>query len=188
MVPLLRKSCLSVVHFSGWLFTFCKRSDPATSPVNACETSLNATIVITVLYNLAMRFFLAAGLLGLLGLLQPSLATSAVASDRAQDSQLYRTSLIDAISNSHTFAEQDHATAASQQAEAGEEESYEGALTTGDASFLETGNLVGGCEICGYVVEQKEAMQPFLCRGIRDPAQQQTVSGGRGKGFGRIAR
>ena len=34
----------------------------------------------------------------------------------------------------------------------------------------------GGCEVCVYVVENKQMHQPFLCRGLKDPAYQQTVS------------
>ena len=33
-----------------------------------------------------------------------------------------------------------------------------------------------GCEVCVYVVENKQMHQPFLCRGLKDPAYQQTVS------------
>ena len=33
------------------------------------------------------------------------------------------------------------------------------------------------CEVCVYVVENKQMHQPFLCRGLKDPAYQQTVSG-----------
>ena len=32
----------------------------------------------------------------------------------------------------------------------------------------------GGCEVCVYVVENKQMHQPFLCRGLKDPAYQQT--------------
>ena len=32
-----------------------------------------------------------------------------------------------------------------------------------------------GCEVCVYVVENKQMHQPFLCRGLKDPAYQQTV-------------
>jgi hypothetical protein len=32
------------------------------------------------------------------------------------------------------------------------------------------------CEVCVYVVENKQMHQPFLCRGLKDPAYQQTVS------------
>ena len=29
-----------------------------------------------------------------------------------------------------------------------------------------------GCSVCTYVLENKEVQQPFLCRGLSDPAQQ----------------
>lgn len=32
------------------------------------------------------------------------------------------------------------------------------------------------CEVCVYVVENKQMHQPFLCRGLKDPAYQQSVS------------
>ena len=36
--------------------------------------------------------------------------------------------------------------------------------------------VVGGCEVCIYVMQNKQMHQPFLCRGLKDPAYQQTVS------------
>jgi hypothetical protein len=36
------------------------------------------------------------------------------------------------------------------------------------------GRMQGGCEVCVYVIENKEMHQPFLCRGLKDPAYQQT--------------
>lgn len=46
-------------------------------------------------------------------------------------------------------------------------------------SFLQTqaqvGRAQGGCEVCVYVVENKQQHQPYLCRGLRDPAYQQSV-------------
>ena len=47
------------------------------------------------------------------------------------------------------------------------------------SSFLEVASGVsvkgaGGCEVCVYVVENKQMHQPFLCRGLKDPAYQQT--------------
>lgn len=45
-------------------------------------------------------------------------------------------------------------------------------------SLLEVGakieNAAGGCEVCVYVVENKEQHQPFLCRGLKNPEYQQT--------------
>ena len=35
-------------------------------------------------------------------------------------------------------------------------------------------SAAGGCEVCVYVVENKQMHQPFLCRGLKDPAYQQT--------------
>jgi len=32
--------------------------------------------------------------------------------------------------------------------------------------------LVGQCEVCVFVVENKEQHQPYLCRGLKDPAYQ----------------
>ncbi len=32
--------------------------------------------------------------------------------------------------------------------------------------------LVGQCEVCVFVIENKEQHQPYLCRGLRDPAYQ----------------
>eukprot|EP00941_MAST-03F_sp_MAST-3F-sp1_P002151 g2151.t1 len=44
-------------------------------------------------------------------------------------------------------------------------------------SFLEVaskaGAVAGGCEVCVYVVENKEQHQPFLCRGLKPPQYQQ---------------
>jgi hypothetical protein len=34
---------------------------------------------------------------------------------------------------------------------------------------------VGGCEVCVYVIENKQQHQPYLCRGIKDPGQQKQV-------------
>lgn len=31
------------------------------------------------------------------------------------------------------------------------------------------------CEVCTYVLENKEMLQPYLCRGLKDPSQQLTV-------------
>lgn len=39
-------------------------------------------------------------------------------------------------------------------------------------SFLQVGSQ-SPCEVCIYVIENKEQHQPFLCRGLKDPAQQQ---------------
>lgn len=35
-----------------------------------------------------------------------------------------------------------------------------------------TEQLVGQCEVCVYVVENKEQHQPYLCRGLKDPSYQ----------------
>ena len=50
---------------------------------------------------------------------------------------------------------------------------------TSASSFLEVSSkagvkAAGGCEVCVYVVENKQMHQPFLCRGLKDPAYQQT--------------
>jgi len=47
----------------------------------------------------------------------------------------------------------------------------------GAVSFLEVGTkgAQSGCEVCVYVIENKEQHQPFLCRGLKAPSQQQTV-------------
>ena len=46
------------------------------------------------------------------------------------------------------------------------------------ASFLELGAKTGAaqsaCEVCVYVLENKQQHQPFLCRGLKSPSQQQT--------------
>lgn len=46
----------------------------------------------------------------------------------------------------------------------------------GPVSFLEVGTKAAqsGCEVCVYVIENKEQHQPFLCRGLKAPSQQQT--------------
>jgi len=31
------------------------------------------------------------------------------------------------------------------------------------------------CDVCTYVLENKELLQPYLCRGLNDPSQQMTV-------------
>lgn len=45
-------------------------------------------------------------------------------------------------------------------------------------SFLQTSvsmsKAVDGCDICVYVIQNKELHQPFLCRGLKEPSQQQT--------------
>jgi hypothetical protein len=45
-------------------------------------------------------------------------------------------------------------------------------------SFVElgaaAGKPAGGCEVCVYVVENKEQHQPFLCRGLKPPQYQQS--------------
>ena len=33
-------------------------------------------------------------------------------------------------------------------------------------------SMADGCSVCTYVLENKEVQQPFLCRGLQDPAQQ----------------
>ena len=43
-------------------------------------------------------------------------------------------------------------------------------------ALAKVGVIANGCEICNYVMENKQMHQPFLCRGLKDPAQQQTVS------------
>merc|ERR1712028_143133 len=43
-------------------------------------------------------------------------------------------------------------------------------------SPLNTAEAMGRCEVCVYVIENKEGHQPYLCRGLRDPHYQQTVS------------
>lgn len=43
-------------------------------------------------------------------------------------------------------------------------------------SKAEVTSAASGCEVCVYVVENKQMHQPFLCRGLKDPAYQQTVS------------
>lgn len=43
-------------------------------------------------------------------------------------------------------------------------------------SLLEVGgSQQGGCEVCIYVIQNKAQHQPFLCRGLRAPSQQQMV-------------
>ena len=42
-------------------------------------------------------------------------------------------------------------------------------------SPLNTAEAMGRCEVCVYVIENKEGHQPYLCRGLRDPHYQQTV-------------
>jgi len=37
-----------------------------------------------------------------------------------------------------------------------------------------TGKAQSACEVCVYVIENKEQHQPFLCRGLKAPSQQQT--------------
>eukprot|EP00938_MAST-03A_sp_MAST-3A-sp1_P003456 g3456.t1 len=46
----------------------------------------------------------------------------------------------------------------------------------GAVSFLEVSSKAAqsGCEVCVYVIENKEQHQPFLCRGLKAPSQQQT--------------
>jgi len=34
------------------------------------------------------------------------------------------------------------------------------------------GSLVGACEVCVFVIENKEQHQPYLCRGLKDPNYQ----------------
>merc|ERR1712028_148277 len=41
-------------------------------------------------------------------------------------------------------------------------------------SPLNTAEAMGRCEVCVYVIENKEGHQPYLCRGLRDPHYQQT--------------
>lgn len=49
-------------------------------------------------------------------------------------------------------------------------------------SFLQVqAKEAGGCEVCMYVIENKQHHQPYLCRGIKDPAYQQTVRAWRGR-------
>lgn len=38
--------------------------------------------------------------------------------------------------------------------------------------YGEDGQLVGGCEVCVYIIENKEQHQPYLCRGLKDPIHQ----------------
>lgn len=35
--------------------------------------------------------------------------------------------------------------------------------------------LVGACEVCVFVIENKEQHQPYLCRGLKDPNYQKAV-------------
>lgn len=42
------------------------------------------------------------------------------------------------------------------------------------ASGSSESNAVGACEVCVYVVENKEQHQPYLCRGLKDPSYQQS--------------
>ena len=46
-------------------------------------------------------------------------------------------------------------------------------------SFVQTSATVAeaaaGCEVCVYVLENKEQHQPYLCRGLKTPDQQQSV-------------
>ena len=49
-------------------------------------------------------------------------------------------------------------------------------LQTATKALAKVGVIANGCEICNYVMENKQMHQPFLCRGLKDPAQQQTVS------------
>eukprot|EP00753_Platysulcus_tardus_P007260 PLAT1500.1.p1 GENE.PLAT1500.1~~PLAT1500.1.p1 ORF type:complete len:183 (+),score=55.69 PLAT1500.1:64-612(+) len=55
-------------------------------------------------------------------------------------------------------------------AAAGEEEEGDALIQTGMTTRLPQ----GACEVCVYVVENKQMRQPFLCRGLKDPAYQQT--------------
>ena len=49
-------------------------------------------------------------------------------------------------------------------------------LQVATKALAKVGVIANGCEICNYVMENKQMHQPFLCRGLKDPAQQQTVS------------
>ena len=48
-------------------------------------------------------------------------------------------------------------------------------LQVASKALAKVGVIANGCEICNYVMENKQMPQPFLCRGLKDPAQQQTV-------------
>ena len=48
-------------------------------------------------------------------------------------------------------------------------------LQVASKALAKVGVIANGCEICNYVMENKQMHQPFLCRGLKDPAQQQTV-------------
>ena len=44
-------------------------------------------------------------------------------------------------------------------------------------SFVEaSAKAESDCEVCVYVMENKEQHQPYLCRGLKTPSQQQAVS------------
>lgn len=46
------------------------------------------------------------------------------------------------------------------------------------AGLVQTGakGVASACEICIYVMENKAINQPYLCRGLKDPASQKMVS------------
>lgn len=56
------------------------------------------------------------------------------------------------------------------------------AASSGTAAVAGAGASAGGavaggsdeCDVCTYVIENKEMQQPYLCRGLRTPAQQTT--------------
>lgn len=37
-------------------------------------------------------------------------------------------------------------------------------------------DVQGSCEVCTYVVQNKQNKQPYLCRGLTDPGYQKAVS------------
>lgn len=46
--------------------------------------------------------------------------------------------------------------------------------SSGSGVAAQTTAAAGSCEVCVYVLENKQMHQPFLCRGLKDPAYQQT--------------
>ena len=64
----------------------------------------------------------------------------------------------------------------------GDGDEAEGAPPAGDGGTPPAGDgaaapaaAPNACEVCTYVLENKEMLQPYLCRGLKEPAQQITV-------------
>ena len=55
------------------------------------------------------------------------------------------------------------------------DEPEEGAAGGGGGAEGGGSSAVGGCEVCVYVIENKEQHQPYLCRGLKDPNYQKQV-------------